>query len=85
MKWIWLIELGREKFCWFELEWNWKLILVMVLGILGVFICSVGGVGGGGLFIFFFNFFIGFDVKLLVVFFNFMIFGGFIVNVWWNI
>lgn len=84
-KWIWSIELGREKLRWPELEWNWKLILAMVLGTLGASICSAGGVGGGGLFIPLFNLLIGFDAKSSAALSNFMIFGGSIANVWWNI
>lgn len=58
---------------------------VVIFLFIGVVICSVGGIGGGGLFIFVFNLLLLFDFKIFVVLFNFVILGGFVVNLIWNL
>lgn len=78
-------EGGGEEFHWPKLEVNWRVALAVVLGTLGGSLCSAGGVGGGGLFIPLFNLLIGFDAKSAAALSNFMILGGALANVGWNI
>lgn len=78
-------EAGGEDLHWPKLELNWRVALAVVLGTLGASLCSAGGVGGGGLFIPLFNLLIGFDAKSAAALSNFMIFGGSLANVGWNL
>ena len=68
-----------------KLTLNWRLVLAVVLGSVGASLCSAGGVGGGGLFIPLFNLLLGFDARSAAALSNFMILGGSLANVGWNI
>lgn len=78
-------EGGEKVVNWPKLELDWQLVVAIVLGAVGASLCSAGGVGGGGLFIPIFNLLLGFDVKSAAALSNFMILGGSLANVGWNI
>ncbi|KAG0581448.1 hypothetical protein KC19_4G252700 [Ceratodon purpureus] len=82
---IFSFEGGGQDLHWPVLEWNWRLVLAVVLGSVGASLCSAGGVGGGGLFIPLFNLLLGFDAKSAAALSNFMILGGSMANVGWNL
>jgi len=46
-----------------ELEPSWKLVLATVIGFFGSACGTVGGVGGGGIFVPMLNLLLGFDTK----------------------
>lgn len=46
-----------------KLELNWKIVLATVIGFLGSGFGTVGGVGGGGIFVPMLNLIVGFDLK----------------------
>lgn len=79
------LEDGGQDFQWPKLELSWRLVLAVVLGSVGASLCSAGGVGGGGLFIPLFNILLGFDAKSAAALSNFMILGGSMATVGWNI
>lgn len=46
-----------------ELEFNWQIVVGSVIGFLGAAFGSVGGVGGGGIFVPMLTLIVGFDAK----------------------
>ncbi|KAG1341826.1 hypothetical protein COCNU_05G000550 [Cocos nucifera] len=73
--------MGIEK----ELEFNWRIILVTVIGFLGSAFGTVGGVGGGGIFVPMLNLIIGFDTKAAAALSKCMIMGASASSVWYNL
>lgn len=49
--------------CVQDLEPSWRLVLATVIGFLGSACGTVGGVGGGGIFVPMLNLLLGFDTK----------------------
>ncbi|MCL7036860.1 hypothetical protein MKW94_019004, partial [Papaver nudicaule] len=45
------------------LEFNWRSVLATIIGFLGSGFGTVGGVGGGGIFVPMLNLIVGFDTK----------------------
>ncbi|KAJ0714485.1 putative transmembrane protein TauE [Helianthus annuus] len=48
---------------WPEFEFNWRLLLATVIGFFGSAFGTVGGVGGGGIFVPMLTLIVGFDTK----------------------
>lgn len=46
-----------------DLEFNWRLVVATIVGFLGSAFGTVGGVGGGGIFVPLLNLVLGFDTK----------------------
>ena len=46
-----------------ELEFSWRLVLATLIGFLGSAFGTVGGVGGGGIFVPMLTLIVGFDTK----------------------
>lgn len=46
-----------------KLELNWRIVLATVIGFLGSACGTVGGVGGGGIFVPMLTLIVGFDTK----------------------
>lgn len=46
-----------------ELEFSWRIVLATVIGFLGSAFGTVGGVGGGGIFVPMLTLIVGFDTK----------------------
>uniref|UniRef100_A0A2P2JQA3 Uncharacterized protein LOC107432016 n=1 Tax=Rhizophora mucronata TaxID=61149 RepID=A0A2P2JQA3_RHIMU len=76
---------GTEKLVWPELEINWRLLLATVIGFLGSACGTVGGVGGGGIFVPMLNLIVGFDTKSAAALSKCMIMGASASSVWYNL
>lgn len=70
---------------WPQLQLGWQVISAVVLVFLSASICSAGGIGGGGLFIPIFNLLLRFDAKTSAALSNFVILGGSLANLIWNL
>ncbi|KAE9585419.1 putative transmembrane protein TauE [Lupinus albus] len=70
---------------WPELEFSWRLVLATVIGFLGSAFGTVGGVGGGGIFVPMLTLIIGFDTKSAAAFSKCMIMGASASSVWYNL
>ncbi|GLT93455.1 hypothetical protein SLE2022_112480 [Rubroshorea leprosula] len=76
--------LSSEK-VWPELELSWRLILATVIGFLGSACGTVGGVGGGGIFVPMLTLIVGFDTKSAAALSKCMIMGASASSVWYNL
>ncbi|WOK99212.1 hypothetical protein Cni_G07924 [Canna indica] len=70
---------------WPKLEANWRSALATVIGFLGSAFGTVGGVGGGGLFVPMLNLIVGFDTKAAAALSKCMIMGASASSVWYNL
>ncbi|KAK7267854.1 hypothetical protein RIF29_20533 [Crotalaria pallida] len=70
---------------WPELELSWRLVLATVIGFLGSAFGTVGGVGGGGIFVPMLTLLLGFDSKSAAALSKCMIMGASASSVWYNL
>ncbi|KAL7159376.1 hypothetical protein ABFS83_01G023200 [Erythranthe nasuta] len=70
---------------WPELKFNWKIVVGSIIGFLGAAFGSVGGVGGGGIFVPMLTLIIGFDPKSATAISKCMIMGGAVSTVYYNL
>lgn len=70
---------------WPELELNWRLAVAMVIGFLGSACGTVGGVGGGGIFVPMLTLIVGFDTKSAAAISKCMIMAASTSSVWYNL
>ncbi|XWS55930.1 hypothetical protein CRYUN_Cryun09bG0042500 [Craigia yunnanensis] len=70
---------------WPALEFNWRLVLATVIGFLGSACGTVGGVGGGGIFVPMLTLIVGFDTKSAAAISKCMIMGASTSSVWYNL
>ncbi|XP_050243384.1 sulfite exporter TauE/SafE family protein 4 isoform X1 [Quercus robur] len=70
---------------WPELEFSWRLVLATVIGFLGSACGTVGGVGGGGIFVPMLTLIVGFDTKSAAALSKCMIMGASASSVWYNL
>ncbi|KAK7345446.1 hypothetical protein VNO77_16050 [Canavalia gladiata] len=75
---------GTQK-VWPDLEPSWRLVLATVIGFLGSACGTVGGVGGGGIFVPMLNLLLGFDTKSAAALSKCMIMGASASSVWYNL
>ncbi|KAG9142078.1 hypothetical protein Leryth_016295, partial [Lithospermum erythrorhizon] len=68
-----------------ELEFGWQIIVGSIIGFLGAAFGSVGGVGGGGIFVPMLTLIIGFDAKSATAISKCMIMGGAASTVYYNL
>ncbi|KAJ1697225.1 hypothetical protein LUZ63_005737 [Rhynchospora breviuscula] len=70
---------------WPKLELNWRSVVVTIVGFLGSAFGTVGGVGGGGIFVPMLNLVVGFDTKSAAALSKCMIMGASMSSVWYNL
>ncbi|KAK4343096.1 hypothetical protein RND71_038912 [Anisodus tanguticus] len=68
-----------------ELEFSWRIVLATVIGFLGSACGTVGGVGGGGIFVPMLTLLLGFDTKSAAALSKCMIMGASASSVWYNL
>ncbi|KAI3522909.1 hypothetical protein L1887_00961 [Cichorium endivia] len=70
---------------WPELELNWRIVLATIIGFLGSAFGTVGGVGGGGIFVPMLTLIVGFDTKSAAALSKCMIMAASASSVWYNL
>ncbi|GMI68891.1 hypothetical protein like AT2G25737 [Hibiscus trionum] len=70
---------------WPEMEFGWKIVVGSIVGFLGAALGSVGGVGGGGIFVPMLSLIIGFDPKSSAAISKCMIMGAAGSTVYYNL
>lgn len=70
---------------WPKLELNWRSALATIIGFTGSAFGTVGGVGGGGIFVPMLNLIVGFDTKSAAALSKCMIMGASLSSVWYNL
>lgn len=80
-----LLHLGATETVWPDLAFNWRLVLATVIGFLGSACGTVGGVGGGGIFVPMLTLIVGFDTKSAAAISKCMIMGASASSVWYNL
>ncbi|ONM08808.1 Sulfite exporter TauE/SafE family protein [Zea mays] len=68
-----------------DLAFNWRVVVATVVGFLGSAFGTVGGVGGGGIFVPMLNLVVGFDTKSAAALSKCMIMGASASSVWYNL
>ncbi|KAH6782160.1 Sulfite exporter TauE/SafE family protein [Perilla frutescens var. hirtella] len=74
-----------SKPVWPEMEFDWRIVVGTVIGFFGAALGSVGGVGGGGIFVPMLTLIIGFDPKSSTAISKCMIAGAALATVYYNI
>lgn len=77
--------LGTSDRVWPKLAFNWRVILATAIGFFGSAFGTVGGVGGGGIFVPMLNLVVGFDTKSAAALSKCMIMGASTSSVWYNL
>ncbi|KAG6669335.1 hypothetical protein I3843_01G228900 [Carya illinoinensis] len=70
---------------WPDMKLGWKIVVGAIIGFFGAAFGSVGGVGGGGIFVPMLTLIIGFDQKSSTALSKFMIMGGAAATVFYNL
>lgn len=76
---------GSESTTWPALKFSWRIVLATVIGFLGSAFGTVGGVGGGGIFVPMLTLIVGFDTKSAAALSKCMIMGASASSVWYNL
>ncbi|CAA0837259.1 Sulfite exporter TauE/SafE family protein [Striga hermonthica] len=74
-----------SKHVWPEMEFGWKIVVGTVIGFFGAALGSIGGAGGGGIFVPMLTLIIGFDPKTSTAISKCMITGAAIATVYYNL
>ncbi|CDP02034.1 unnamed protein product [Coffea canephora] len=82
---LWQSGKSSYQHVWPEMEFGWKLVVGTVVGFLGAALGSVGGVGGGGIFVPMLSLIIGFDPKSSTAISKCMIMGAAGSTVYYNL
>uniref|UniRef100_A0A0D6QTE8 Sulfite exporter TauE/SafE family protein n=1 Tax=Araucaria cunninghamii TaxID=56994 RepID=A0A0D6QTE8_ARACU len=70
---------------WPALKFSWRIVVATIIGFLGSACGTVGGVGGGGIFVPMLNLIVGFDTKSAAALSKCMIMGASASSVWYNL
>ncbi|GJN23466.1 hypothetical protein PR202_gb11116 [Eleusine coracana subsp. coracana] len=76
---------SRSTRVWPDLAFNWRVVVATIVGFLGSAFGTVGGVGGGGIFVPMLNLVVGFDTKSAAALSKCMIMGASASSVWYNL
>ncbi|CAH2059042.1 unnamed protein product [Thlaspi arvense] len=80
-----LHHLSVTKKVWPDLKFSWKLVAATLIAFLGSACGTVGGVGGGGIFVPMLTLILGFDTKSAAAISKCMIMGASASSVWYNV
>ncbi|KAK9723899.1 hypothetical protein RND81_05G032900 [Saponaria officinalis] len=70
---------------WPKLEFGWRIAVATIIGFLGSAFGTVGGVGGGGIFVPMLTLIVGFDTKSAAALSKCMIMAASAASVWYNL
>ncbi|CAN1759259.1 Sulfite exporter TauE/SafE family protein 4 [Linum perenne] len=76
---------SNQKLSLKRLEFNWRIVLATVIALVGSACGTVGGVGGGGIFVPMLTLIVGFDTKSAAAISKCMIMGASASSVWYNL
>ncbi|XWS72570.1 hypothetical protein CRYUN_Cryun02cG0051200 [Craigia yunnanensis] len=82
---LWRTKQSGYQHVWPELKFGWQIVAGTVIGFFGAAFGSVGGVGGGGIFVPMLNLVIGFDQKSSTAISKCMIMGAAASTVYYNL
>lgn len=84
-KFLW--QSGQQGYhhVWPEMKFNWQIVVGSLIGFCGAAFGSVGGVGGGGIFVPMLTLIIGFDPKSATAISKCMIMGAAVSTVYYNL
>lgn len=82
---LWKLNQSSYQHVWPEMSFGWRIVVGTVIGIFGAAFGSVGGVGGGGIFVPMLSLVIGFDPKSSTAISKCMIMGAAISTVVYNL
>lgn len=82
---LWQSNKSGFEHVWPEIKFGWKILVGSVIGFLGAAFGSVGGVGGGGIFVPMLTLIIGFDPKSATAISKCMIMGAAVSTVYYNL
>ncbi|XP_075507681.1 sulfite exporter TauE/SafE family protein 3-like [Primulina tabacum] len=82
---LWQADKSGYQHVWPDMAFNWRIIVGTIVGFLGAAFGSVGGVGGGGIFVPMLTLIIGFDSKSSTAISKCMIMGAAISTVYYNL
>ncbi|CAL0327287.1 unnamed protein product [Lupinus luteus] len=85
LNFLWQSRESGYHHVWPEIEFGWKIILGTFIGFCGAAFGSVGGVGGGGIFVPMLSLIIGFDPKSSTAISKCMIMGAALSSVYYNL
>ncbi|GAB4854253.1 hypothetical protein Ancab_022840 [Ancistrocladus abbreviatus] len=85
LNFLWQSNGSGYQHVWPELKFGWKLVVGTIIGFCGAAFGSVGGVGGGGIFVPMLTLIIGFDAKSATAISKCMIMGAAGSTVYYNL
>nr|GME09561.1 sulfite exporter TauE/SafE family protein 3-like [Ipomoea batatas] len=84
-KFLWQPSESGYEHVWPEMKFDWRIVVGSIIGFLGAAFGSVGGVGGGGIFVPMLTLVIGFDAKSATAISKCMIMGAAVSTVYYNL
>ncbi|KAL6556608.1 hypothetical protein OROGR_005896 [Orobanche gracilis] len=85
MNFMWQANKSGYQHVWPDLELNWQIVVGSIIGFFGAAFGSVGGVGGGGIFVPMLSLIVGFDPKSATAISKCMIMGAAVAAVYYNL